>query len=250
MAVGTRTGGREWCSLGRQRFHRAAEKGFSAALHLIEKGADVNERNEEGKPPLLIGGGIGPHQIMRLLLDHDAEVDRTGRKGTRRCIAPSRTISPTRPRCWSAGGGREFSREAWRHGAPDQRRGPGKRRLSCCWRGQYRAPRQPRAHRALPGGGKRSRQRRSQAHLLGADVNHATRSGATPLMIAVKHHDPSLARWLIERGAEVEAADSRSKTALQVAVAAGATRAALYSFGRRPAPAHPGRPQPGDRRAA
>ncbi|MBF0280301.1 MAG: ankyrin repeat domain-containing protein [SAR324 cluster bacterium] len=48
---------------------------------LIEKGADVNKKNDLGLSPLLAASGKGHFEIVKLLLDHGAEVNVKNSKG-------------------------------------------------------------------------------------------------------------------------------------------------------------------------
>lgn len=205
--------------------HKAVEKGdFTTALHLIEKGADVDERNEEGKPPLLIASELGHVEVMRLLLDHDADVDRTGRKGDTplyRAIKNDHT---------------DAAALLIRRGANVNHRA--KHRVTALLTAASRGREAVVEHLLVAGAEIEHGDSHGRTALYlaaekgyvnvvkqlirwGADVNHGARNGVTPLMLAVKSHDPSLARWFVERGAEVDARDERGKSALQIAVANG-----------------------------
>ncbi|ESU20225.1 hypothetical protein FEDK69T_27370 [Flavobacterium enshiense DK69] len=59
----------------------------------------------------------------------------------------------------------------------------------------------------------------------GVDVNE-TKNGMTPLMFAARFNNAEIAKFLIEKGADVSAKDLNGRTALQLAEATKATEVA------------------------
>lgn len=64
------------CGYGYTALHQACEKGnFGAAKILIEKGAEINVRESNGKTPLHLACEEGHTQLVSLLIDYQADVN-------------------------------------------------------------------------------------------------------------------------------------------------------------------------------
>lgn len=59
----------------------------------------------------------------------------------------------------------------------------------------------------------------------GVSVNES-KDGVTPLMFAVRYNNPEIAKFLIEKGADITAKDENGYTALKLAEGANATKVA------------------------
>ena len=175
----------------------ACKKGnIGVVRQWLNRGADVNQADEEGRTPLFVACREGHVDAARLLLEKDAEVDRA--------IEDGRT--PLFVACYN--GHVDAARLLLDNGAKVDRatEGGGTPLLVACFKGHVDA-----------------------ARLLldkGARVNRADKDGQTPLYVACEEGHVDAARLLLDKGAEVDRADKDGTTPLYIACQNGHVDAA------------------------
>lgn len=213
------------------------EKGWTPLLHatfsnrpsgivtmLLDRGADANERNNDGNSVLSHALLRGNYDVARLLLHSGADIFATGFDNNRQHDNSQMNMAG-----WAAyGGDLECLKLALAYGAdPRMRDGEGRDALRVA---QDHGQRGAEAFLTLAlyrlGSGWTSRHFAAEAGLVetlaarGPSVDQAAADGTTPLMIAAARGDVRMLEGLLKSGADPGKKDQKGETALDKATRA------------------------------
>jgi ankyrin repeat protein len=167
----------------------AARNGHEAVARLLlEKGAVLDAKNEDGRTPLMLTAQNGHEAVARLLLEKGADLE-------------AKNVNGWTPLMWTALHGREaVARLLLEKGAVlDAKHEYGWTLLTLA--AEY-------GHEAV-------------ARLLlekGADLEMKNGNGQTPLTVAAENGQEAIARLLLKKGAGLETKNTRGRTPLMLAV--------------------------------
>jgi ankyrin repeat protein len=165
---------------------------------LIEKGADVNVRDDDGYTPLSYAAMIGDFSKVQILLAHNANPKIDGKNDA----TPMHLSVALGPSAQSP----QIIRALISHGADIEARDKiGRTPL-------YIAVEHHHASAEI-----RDIETVDALLSLKADINAKANRGWTPLHVAVWHGDVGMARYLIAHGADVHAKDKKGRTPRDVA---------------------------------
>jgi ankyrin repeat protein len=186
----------------------AANNGNAAILELLLKaGDDPNAPvSAEGDTPLMVAARTGKIEAIKALLEHGAQVDKTNERGQT-------------PLMWAAA---EKNAAAVRflleHGAnPNAQTNPfpPPRKLDLI----FSAPAPPGGMTALLFASRQNDLESVKALLAGgADINKGAADGTSPLLIAIINEHYTLAKYLLDHGADPNQADNKGRAALYAAI--------------------------------
>jgi ankyrin repeat protein len=211
----------------------------ATARLLLEKGASLHARDEDGSLPLLLAAAYGETAVVKLFLDREAKVESTNSLGQTALIAAAcncRIIHMPDTagivRLLLENGANVEAKD--KHGetplmaAADRGRTPIVQIL--LEKGARIEARDKEGNTALlisaQGGGYPTAE---VVYLLldkGADIKARNNKGETALMLAASYggfEDAKIVKMLLKRGAGVSAKDLRGRTAIDMAVSAGRT---------------------------
>ena len=156
-------------------------------LALLDKGAEIHARMNEGFTPLIVASMLGNREVVQVLLDRGAEVDAGKDDGATALMLAAQD------------GHKEVVDAAARQRSASQCHGrQGRFRPDAC----------------LP---KRPPRGREELLDRGAQINAKDKDGATPLQHASMYGHKVVVRLLLAKKADVNARDNNGETALMLA---------------------------------
>ncbi len=187
----------------------------SSVKALLEAGADVNVKDEEGFTPLMIAANLAPLAVVQTLLKAGATIDEKNPKGITALMLAAKSLTGWWNTGWVAS-----EREEWlaRHKRPLIHRIEIVEELLKA-KADVRA-RDQMNWTALTWASQGGEVEVIKALLeAGAEVDAKTACGETPLMIAARSQNPEAVRVLLAAGAELNAQNSCSEDSALLEVA-------------------------------